>query len=75
MEMFHYGQIGLRVNVDFTRYFVYSIEAIYSNENENVLCKDTRLSWFLIWVSDWCRRAALASTAALRSLSRRSASS
>jgi len=40
-----------------------------------MLCISTRVSWFFVWVSEWCSRAALASIAALRSLSRRSASS
>lgn len=44
-------------------------------DNKTELSLNTRFSWFLIWVSDCCSSAALASTAALRSLSRRSASS
>lgn len=35
----------------------------------------TRFSWFLSWLSDCCSKAALASSARRRSLSRRSASS
>lgn len=52
-----------------------SVQLKMNKTQMSVLCMSTRFSWPWLWVSESCSSAALASTAALWSLSRRSASS